>query len=150
MNHDRILGVSTNATKSEIQRAFRSAAMEIHPDHNNSAEAAEAFDRIKKARDALLENAKNTPIRDDSAIRAATDAAVKATMQAAYQQTSSIPVFDEPEDMTPEEVAHIQELDRLAMQYAKLSRKQKRQETDEAHRHRKKLETVNRRINSKY
>ncbi len=152
MNHNKILGVSHDASSSDIQRAFRAAAMEIHPDHNNSAEAAEAFDRIKKARDALLEKAKEvTPQNDPATVQAATDAAIRATMQAAYSSpAASPPVFDDSEDMTAEERAHIQELDRLATQFASLSRTQRRQESEEARRHRKRLETINQRISGIY
>ena len=47
MNHNQILGVRADAPKEEIQAAFRKAALETHPDHSNSPEAAEAFARIK-------------------------------------------------------------------------------------------------------
>ena len=54
MNNRDILGVGQHASHSEIKQAFRNAAKELHPDHSNSPEAAEAFARIKEAHDALL------------------------------------------------------------------------------------------------
>ena len=57
MNYNQVLGVTSNASSGEIQAAFRKAAMEVHPDHSNSPEAAQAFARIKEARDELIKRA---------------------------------------------------------------------------------------------
>ena len=149
MNHNRILGVRSGASQPEIQKAFRAAAMEIHPDHSNEPEAAETFARIKEAKDQLLREAQaQEAIRDDAAIQNATTAAVRATGNATYSTTySNSPVSDEP---TPEELAHIQELDRLALHYGTLSVFARRHEPDDVRRHRRKITTTNRRLNGKY
>lgn len=150
MNHNKILGVSQNASPADIQRAFRTAAMEIHPDHNNSAEAAEAFNRIKQARDELLEKAKLAEqqyANDQTSIQRVTDDAIRATTRTAYSSTM---FGDDQDEITAEEIAHIQELDRLSMQYAKLSPWRRLRESGEVRQHRRKIETVNRRICGKY
>lgn len=45
----QVLGVEPTSTADEIKRAYRKLAQKHHPDHNNSADAAEQFDRIAKA-----------------------------------------------------------------------------------------------------
>ncbi len=52
--------------------------------------------------------------------------------------------------MTPEEIAYIQELDRLAMHSPKRSLFGKPTERPEVIRHRKRLRTINNRISGKY
>ena len=124
--------------------------MEIHPDHSSAPEAAIAFDRIREARDTLIEEAKgHETARDAASIQSATDSAIKATANAAYggAQYSAASVADEP---TPEEIAHIQELDELALRYARKLSFARRGEPLEIRRHRRKIETVNRRIDGRY
>ena len=149
MNHNQLIGVSQGASESEIQKAFRSAAMEIHPDHSDSPEAAEAFSKIKEARDKLLEQARLAGSTHDAAtIRAATASAVKATASTAYATSPAVvPVED---TATPEELAHIQELDQLATQYAAQSRFSRRHEPDAVRRCRRTIATNNRRLEGKY
>lgn len=148
MEHARLLGVPAHASTSEIQKAFRSAAMEIHPDHSNSPEAAEAFARIKEARDELLRRAEAAgPARDAATTAHATAAAIKATDSATYAQYvySSL-----PDDMSEEEIAHIQMLDSLVQKSNKRSLFRLTKESDEVRRHRKKIATNNNRIMGKY
>ena len=148
MNHNQLLGVSHDASPDEIKKAFRMAAMEIHPDHSSAPEAAEAFARIKAARDELLERAEQASAAQDSrAVQNATNAAVKATANAAYQQSVGVPVSSQP---TVEEIRHIQELDRLAMHYAKQPFLTRSKEPDEVRRHRRKLLRSRHRIEGKY
>lgn len=148
MNHNQLLGVSHDASPDEIKKAFRVAAMEIHPDHSSAPEAAEAFARIKAARDELLERAEQATVALDSqAVQYATDAAVRATANAAFQQPVATPVSLQP---TAEEIRHIQELDRLAMEYTKQSFLSRAKESDEARRHRRTLRTAKRRIEGRY
>ena len=141
MNHREILGVDANATKADIKQAFRNAAKEQHPDLSNSPEAAEAFAKIKKAHDALMQEA-DAP-RESSTVATASARASAATSRAAYQQTTQDPA------MSAEDVAHTQELDTLARRSARsLFRRNK--ESDEVRRHRKKLRTNERRLRGLY
>ncbi len=152
MNHNQLLGVSHDATKQEIQTAFRKKALEHHPDVSVSLEAAEAFMRIKEARDALIRNApEQNDERDEQAIQRATDAALRATAQATHQTTTSQSIVDDLYDgMTTEEITYIQTLDRLAMAYAKHGRLKRTHESDEVKKHHKKIATNNKRLSGKY
>ena len=148
MNHHNILGVGQNASASEIQAAFRTAAMDVHPDHSNSPEAAEAFVRIKEARDELMKRANDieTHRANDSALQSAA-AAVQATTNAAFNPVVVDDLFD---GMTPEEVAHVQMLDQLVFKKAKKSFFKRTTESEEVKMHRKKLKTNERRLRGKY
>lgn len=48
-----ILGVSRNASKDEIKRAYRKLALEWHPDRNKSADANDKFKEINEAYEVL-------------------------------------------------------------------------------------------------
>ena len=48
-----ILGVSKNASKDEIKKAYRKQALEWHPDRNKSSEASEKFKEINEAYEVL-------------------------------------------------------------------------------------------------
>jgi len=48
-----ILGVSKNASRDEIKKAYRKQALEWHPDRNKSAEASEKFKEINEAYEVL-------------------------------------------------------------------------------------------------
>lgn len=144
MEHSKILGVSHNSSVSEIQSAFRKAAMEVHPDLSSSPEAAEAFQRIKESRDKLIAQARKTEAkRDDSYVQQAAQAA-----SAIATSSSDEEVDDMFADMTPEEIAHVQMLDNLVLNTPKP--RFFRRENEELSRHRKKLATGRARINGKY
>ena len=144
MNHNQVLGVSSEASTTEIQAAFRKAALETHPDHSDSPEAAEAFARIKQARDELMKRAEVK--RDVDSIQTSTAAAVKATSNAAFS-TQTDDLYD---GFTSEEIVYIQKLDQLAMQKPKRSLFRRVKESAEIRRHRKKISTTNDRIIGKY
>ncbi len=50
-----LLGVSVDASREEIERAFRRLAREYHPDFNPSPEAREKFHLLLKARETLID-----------------------------------------------------------------------------------------------
>ncbi|MGL5245985.1 MAG: DnaJ C-terminal domain-containing protein [Mycoplasmoidaceae bacterium] len=53
-----VLGVSKNASESEIKNAFRKKAMQFHPDKNKEADAEEKFKEINKAYEVLSDQNK--------------------------------------------------------------------------------------------
>ncbi|MBI2617436.1 DnaJ domain-containing protein [Candidatus Gottesmanbacteria bacterium] len=53
-----VLGVSKNATESDIKRAYRKLALQWHPDRNKSTEATEKFKEINKAYEILSDTKK--------------------------------------------------------------------------------------------
>ena len=48
-----ILGVSKDASESEIKKAFRRRARELHPDVNKAADAEDQFKELNEAYDVL-------------------------------------------------------------------------------------------------
>lgn len=48
-----ILGVSKDASDSEIKKAFRRRARELHPDVNKAADAEDQFKELNEAYDVL-------------------------------------------------------------------------------------------------
>lgn len=142
MNPHELLGVSRSASQSEIKKAFREAAKELHPDLSNSPEAAEAFKRIKDAHDALISQAE-TP-RESVTAAASAARATAATTHAAFSQSATT------QQITDEELKHIQELDELARQKTKASFLHRSKEPEEVKRHRKKLKTNERRLRGLY
>lgn len=50
-----LLGVDQDASEEEIKRAFREKVKEVHPDHNDDADAGERFRRVREARDTLCD-----------------------------------------------------------------------------------------------
>ncbi len=95
MNPNKLLGVQPGASAQEVQAAFRKAALEHHPDQNPSPEAAEAFMRIKEARDKLLrEGANAAPEHDAAAVQRATANAVRQAAAAAYTRAPVVSMFD--------------------------------------------------------
>lgn len=142
MNHRDVLGVSNNASQSEIKKAFHEAAKEHHPDLSDSPEATEAFKRIKDAYDALMDSA-DTPRESVSTVASAARASA-ATANAAYAQP-------EPQTIiTPEELTRIQDLDEQVRANAKHSVFQRTKESIEVKKHRKKLKTNERRLRGLY
>jgi len=53
-----ILGVSKNASKEEIKKAYRKLALEHHPDRNKSSDASEKFKEINEAYEVLSDHKK--------------------------------------------------------------------------------------------
>lgn len=53
-----VLGVSKNATKDEIKKAYRKLSKQYHPDINKAPDAAEKFKEIKEAYEVLSDDEK--------------------------------------------------------------------------------------------
>ena len=52
-----VLAVDADATREEIQAAYRERVLETHPDHNDAPDAAEQFKRVSAARSVLADGA---------------------------------------------------------------------------------------------
>jgi len=52
--YHNILGISINASKSDIKKAYRTKAMVVHPDVNNSPEAQKLFIELAEAYEFLM------------------------------------------------------------------------------------------------
>lgn len=52
--YHKILGIDKDASKSEIKKAYRSKALSVHPDVNNSPEAQKLFIELAKAYEILI------------------------------------------------------------------------------------------------
>ena len=82
------LGVSRNASESDIKKAYRKLTMQYHPDRNldNPEEAAEKFKEIQKAYDILsdpvLAAADSAVLKDLAAALAARKVLILATYSA--------------------------------------------------------------------
>ena len=59
-----ILGVSPDASLSEIKKAYRKKAIKLHPDKNPSPDAQEQFMKLDAAYDYLVAVKKGKPIND--------------------------------------------------------------------------------------
>jgi|UniRef100_A0A6C0IJ40 DnaJ-class molecular chaperone len=57
-NHYQVLGVSENASESEIKKAYRGMSLKYHPDKNNTTEAQSKMHEINDAYSVLGDNEK--------------------------------------------------------------------------------------------
>ena len=55
MDHYKALGVTKDATLSEIKKAHRKLALQFHPDKNKESGSAEKFRRVQEAYEVLRE-----------------------------------------------------------------------------------------------
>ena len=54
----QILSIKNGANKEEITKGYKFMALKVHPDKNKAPGATEAFKKLKKAYDCLIENKK--------------------------------------------------------------------------------------------
>ncbi|QLG47673.1 J domain-containing protein [Natrinema halophilum] len=52
-----VLGVDPDATRDDIESAYRERVLETHPDHSDVPDAAERFQRVTKAKSILIDGA---------------------------------------------------------------------------------------------
>lgn len=50
-----VLGVAPEATRDEIEAAYRERVLETHPDHSDDPDAAEQFQRVRTAKSVLTD-----------------------------------------------------------------------------------------------
>ena len=141
MKPREILGVQPNADMNEIKQAYRKAAKELHPDLSDSPEAAEAFSRIKAAHGALTDEAA-TP-RESAGLHTATARAAAATAQSAFTPASD-------DQMSYEEIQHIQDLDDEVYESPKKSLFKRKGESEELKKHRRRIKINEKRLRGLY
>lgn len=153
MEHNRILGVGKEATPEEIQLAFHELAFQFHPDYNDAFDL-EQFQRIREARDALLEKAKNrTPTRvlDTEKIAELHEAALAAAPDATAKVTVLTPSHD-PDQLSQEQLEHVQSLDEAVRKHTRMPNIvlwYVIREPEDVRRHHKKIDINNKRIQGK-
>ena len=64
--HFKVLGVSSECSEKELKKAYKSKALELHPDKNPSPEASQKFSAVKQAYEALM----NPQVRKAQALKA--------------------------------------------------------------------------------
>ena len=58
--HYQCLGIQSNATDEAIKKAYKEMSLRVHPDKNPSPDATERFQRMKAAKDFLLDKQKRS------------------------------------------------------------------------------------------
>ncbi|MBN2555935.1 MAG: VWA domain-containing protein [Anaerolineales bacterium] len=92
-----LLGVPRNASLEQIRRAYREAALQLHPDRNLKPGETELFLEIGKAYETLIDQERRTAY-DDLLAAMETEKAEKACFKCETQQSrSSILKLDEPQ-----------------------------------------------------
>jgi DnaJ-class molecular chaperone len=63
--HYAALGLKSDATLSDIKKAFRQKASQFHPDRNTAEDAAERFREVQEAYDVLSDDDKRKAYDDN-------------------------------------------------------------------------------------
>ena len=92
----QVLGISHNASKKEITKAYKELARKHHPDKSpsNQERAAEEFKQIKNAYDILIEAAYANTEDHPTESRNAEQSATSASNAADWLQPDSSPTFE--------------------------------------------------------
>ncbi len=75
-DYHKVLGVSRNAKKEEIRRAYRRLALIYHPDRNKDADAGERFKEINEAY-RVLTGLEKAPMHAEAESGAWSDSVIK-------------------------------------------------------------------------
>ncbi|WP_440772811.1 J domain-containing protein [Natronorubrum sp. DTA28] len=92
-----VLEIDPDATRAEIQTAYRERVLETHPDHNDAPDAAAQFKRVSTARSVLTDGTERA--RYD---RLGHDAYVRLAERSSGASSSDSSASDEPGDTTSE------------------------------------------------
>jgi hypothetical protein len=68
LNYYEVLGITKDASQIEIKKAYRSKAMELHPDRNQGKDTTEEFQNLKEAYDVLSDERLRQQYDADSSI----------------------------------------------------------------------------------
>ncbi len=96
-DHYSILGVSRNASVEEIRRAYREAALRLHPDKNPGPEAAELMLQVNKAYEVLSEEDLRAAYDQQLTEREAEMASLASFKARAIQSRRRLLQLDEPQ-----------------------------------------------------
>ncbi len=92
-----ILGIPRNASVEDIRRAFREAALRLHPDKNPGEEAAELFLQVNKAYEVLSDSEKRSAY-DQRLLELEMEQAAKASFRSrVIQSRKRLLQLDEPQ-----------------------------------------------------
>ncbi len=89
-----VLGIPPDATPEEVRRAYREAALRLHPDHNVKVGETELFLDIQKAYEIISDPQKRA--RYDTSLPPDTDIPAPVTMSIQYSR-NTIPRIEEPQ-----------------------------------------------------
>ena len=97
LDYYAILGVPRDASAEDIRRAYREAALRLHPDQNEGPQATELFLQINRAYE-LLSDADQREIYDQELIEIETVMIAKASFKAkVIQSRAKLLQLDEPQ-----------------------------------------------------
>ncbi|MFQ5922322.1 MAG: DnaJ domain-containing protein [Anaerolineales bacterium] len=97
LDYYAILGVPRNASEEDIRRAYREAALRLHPDKNEGPEATELFLQVNRAYE-LLSDADQRAAHDQELMEFEAEMIAKASFRAkVIQSRTKLLQLDEPQ-----------------------------------------------------